>query len=116
MEASQKLVVTIPLQTLWHENGEPISARVGTLSSTDIAELLRAGPLRFVVADVGMPLQWIPVNQCFEFWKAKVKHNLCDAGKKIPLDAYPESYCFSASLWKNTKSAAEGVVLLEKHH
>ena len=114
METSQKLVVTMPLEALWQENGAPISERVRTLSSTDIADLLRAGSVRFVVADVGRPLQWIPLNQCFEFWKAKLKHNICDAGGKIPLDAYPESYCFSASLWKDT--TAEAVVLLEKHH
>jgi hypothetical protein len=111
MEASQKVVVTIPLDALWRENGAPFSERVGTLSSKGVADLLR------VVADVGRPLEWIPLSQSFEFWKAKVKPNICHTNEKTSLDAYPDSYCFSASLWKDpTDPAYEKIVLLEKRH
>ena len=114
METSQKVTITIPLRALWQENGETISERVRTLSSSDIEELLRAGRVRFVIADFDRPLEWIPTDQCFEFWKAKVKHNICHGKEKAPLDSYPGSYCFSASLWKSATTQA--IVLLEKHH
>lgn len=114
MKRSQNHVVTMPIEALWDESGETISERVGPLTSSGIADLLRTGPVRFVVADVGRPLQWIAPNRCFEFWKEGLKHNVCEDGKKRPLDTYPGSYCFLASLWRDTTAGA--VVLLEKHH
>ena len=117
METAQKVVLTIPVETLWREDGVAVSKRVGSISSAEIADLLRAGPVRFVIADVGRPLEWIPLSQCFEYWKAKVKHNICRPEEKRPLDIYPDWYCFSASLWKDaTESITQAIVLLEKHH
>jgi hypothetical protein len=37
------------------------------LTAADITSLLRVGQVRFVVADVGLPLCWIPVDECYDF-------------------------------------------------
>jgi hypothetical protein len=106
------------MEALWQEDGAPVTERVAILAGPEIAELLRSGPVRFVIADVGQPLRWVPSGTCFDFWKTKVKHNVCRPENKTPLDAYPGSYCFTASLWKNPGegAATEPIILLEKRH
>jgi hypothetical protein len=118
MKTSERVAIAIPMKAIWQEDGSSVTERLASLSVPEIAELLRSGPVRFVVADVGKPLQWIPLGRCFEFWKTEVKHNVCGCESNLPLDAYPESYCFAASLWKNIAepASAQPIILLEKHH
>jgi hypothetical protein len=118
METSERVVATIPLAGFWQEDGVPVTERVATLAGSQIKDLLHSGPVRFVVADVGLPLQWVPSRTCFDFWKTKAKRNICSTESKAPLDAYPGSYCFVASLWKypSEGAATEPIILLEKRH
>ena len=44
-----------------------------------MAALLRAGPVRFVVADIGHRLRWVPADACFTAWKDEVKPRILDA-------------------------------------
>ena len=118
MEVSERVVTRIPMSELWQEDGTPVTERVASLTSTEIAELLRSGPVRFVIADVGTPLQWVPSRTCFDFWTVMVKNNVANPEETIPLAAYPQSFFFAASLWKDNSepAAAQPIILLEKHY
>jgi hypothetical protein len=118
MKTPERVVITIPMKAIWQEDGSPVTERLALLSAPEIAEILRSGPVRFVVADVSEPLRWIPLGTCFAFWKTEVKYNVCSHESNLPLDAYPESYCFAASLWKNIAepTSAHPIILLEKQH
>jgi hypothetical protein len=115
MDSKLRLVTRIPLEELWRADGAYVGRRVRTLDSADVAELLRRGEVEFVVADVGKPLQWIAVNDCFSFWKNEVKPHLAGPDMKLRLDEFPGQYCYRASQWEIALSATP-VFLLEKHH
>jgi len=116
MRASERVVITIPMNAIWREDGTPVVERVSCLTGFEIAEFLRSRSIvRFVVADVGKPLLWVPLGTSFDFWKSEAKHNIHNPTTKMFLDAFPGSYCFAASLWKDD-SADETIILLEKHH
>lgn len=104
----------MPIDEIWDEHG-PLPLRKGrSLSERDVANLLRSGPLRFVVADVGRKLSWIDPAECYRFWKETVKLHIAMPGAAIPVDDYEGSYCFLASEWNDSTSSL--VVVLEKHH
>jgi hypothetical protein len=73
-------------------------AELRDLSTSDVRDLLRAGPVRFVVANVGDPLREVPVNECFRFWKDEVKPRVADC-PRVPLKEFPNGYCYFASEW-----------------
>ena len=115
MDPHLRQVTQIPLQELWRPAGSLICTRIRSLNNFEIAELLRAGVIEFVVADVGKPLEWINPQDCFNFWKSEVKSHIVEADSRIELDAYPSGYCYLASRWKG-EDLAPPLVLLEKHH
>jgi hypothetical protein len=88
------------------------AAKRRDLAVSDIAELLRRSPVRFVVADVGMPLQWINEDDRFEFWKLEAKPHVSDKDT-ASLEEFPGGYCYFASLWDDGGSP---IVLLSKCH
>src|SRR5215469_13005915 len=114
MEAKLKIVTHLPLRGLWRDNGFTTTSRGRWLTQDDIAELLRTGPVQFVVADVGAPLQWIQLHDCYRFWKDEVKPHLAEDSKAV-LDEFPGSYCYFASLWDDGVGATP-IVVLEKAH
>ena len=118
MRVSERVVTSIPMNALWREDGTSVVERVGNLTNTEIADLLRSGQVRFVVADVGKPLQWVASRTCFDFWKTEAKQNILNPTERKQLDDFPGSYCFSASRWKDVEDseATEPIILLEKHH
>ena len=69
----QRVVTRLPLAELWDEAGPVSAAKVRDLGAEDIRALLTAGPVRFVVANIAAPLRWVPVGECFQFWKAEVR-------------------------------------------
>jgi hypothetical protein len=99
----QRLATRLPLAELWDDAGPVAATRLRGLTTADIRELLRAGPVRFVVADVGHPLRWIPVGDRFRFWKEEVKPRVAKA-PRWRLEDFPGEYCYSASEW----TSAEG--------
>lgn len=111
MDSRDRVVLRIPMTELWREDGELISFRKRELGVTDVRELLRVGPVEYVVADVGLKLQWIPVEETFAFWKHEVMRRLVQLpheGSRIPDHAYV------ASEWITVKGKT--VLLLEKYH
>ena len=84
------------------------------MSAPEIADLLRAGEVRFVVADVGSPLRWLPADECYDFWNSEVKRHLADPAAANYLEAFPGGYCYFASEWASDSS--EPIVLLTVSH
>jgi hypothetical protein len=113
MPPDQRVVTKIPLTELWNERGTISRERTRWLAKSDLAELLRAGPLQFVVADCGIKLMWVPTQQRFEFWKT-VKPQIADPAKPIFREQFPEETAYIASQWRGR--AGECLILLAKYH
>ena len=107
---SDRLEPYQPLLLAGHAVGEPQR----DLSADDIRELLRRGPLRFVVADIGTGPRWLPVESSFAFWKAEVQSHPSPLGAPASLDNFPGGYYYFASEW--SPAAGPPIVLLEKAH
>ena len=115
MDPDKRIVVGIPIEELWTREGPLVAQKRRDLSTGDIAGLLRAGPLQFVVADLGQPLRWVSEADRFMFWKSEVKPRVADPDpKRFYLADFPGHYAYVASEW----SADLGlpIVLLETHH
>ena len=115
MDPNKRIVVGIPLEDLWTREGPSAAQKRRDLSAIDIAALLRAGPLQFVVADLGHPLRWVAEADRFAFWKAEVKPRIVAPGPAaFHLGDLPEHYAYVASEW--SAGLGRPIVLLEKHH
>lgn len=115
MDSDKRVVVRLPLEELWSRAGRIPAHKRRDLSTGDIAGLLRAGPLRFVVADVGHILEWIPETDRFTFWKAEVKPRVVDSyADGFYLNDFPGHYAYVASEW--SADFGPPIVLLEMHH
>ncbi|WP_040550352.1 hypothetical protein [Pedosphaera parvula] len=115
MNATNKVATQLPLQELWNNDGFVAAARERWLSAKDITNLLRNGGAQFVVADVGTSLHWIPISECFDFWKREVQPHLASPESKAALGNYPDSYCYFASEWSRGNLTSP-IVVLEKQH
>jgi len=107
-----KIISQTPLRQLWTEDGVVDAQRGRKLTIADIMTILRSGPALFVVASVGCPPEWIPIDQCFHFWKS-VKKNITDEDR-FRLEDYPGEIVYTATEW-NTESG-ELIICLEMHH
>jgi len=114
MDSALRIVTTTPIPVLWNDTGELSAVRDTYLTRSSIKSLLKAGPIEFVVADVGIPLRWIEKESCFEFWKRAVEPHLSDPNEAISLDQFPAGLAYLASLW--TRSNESPLVLLEAIH
>jgi hypothetical protein len=103
----------IPVVELWDSKGDLTAVRRRLLHSGDIASLLRQGFVRFVIADIGEPLRWIPSSHCCEFWKTEVKPRIAE-GDAFDPSGFPGDYCYIASEWADGQSLP--LLLLEKYH
>lgn len=111
MGPANRVVVQTPLQHLWSEDGTIPSTRIGSVNTEDIRELLRLGPVRFVIADVGLPLKWISAQDSRTFWKAEVRCHLSNADVFYLRD-FPGEYAYTAARWLGEPP----IIVLEKHH
>ena len=114
MKPELRHVSQLPLAELWNEHGVIPAERMRELGSSDIASMLRAGKVRFVVADIGHHLEWISADNCYRFWKSEVKRHLAQPENEIYLEDFPGEYCYFASEWQT--DLAEPIVLLSKSH
>ena len=97
MRPEQRVVTAIPLSELWNAAGPVAAMRGAALGAPDIAELLRHGPVQFVVADAG-PLRWIPSSESYTFWKAEVKPRVVPVDvERFQPEHYPGEYGLSPS-------------------
>src|SRR5947207_4176659 len=114
MDSQLRIVTRLPLQELWRDDETFTHVRERWLTANDVTALLKLGPVQFVLADVGMPLSWISLNECYQFWKNEVKPHLAKSDQ-INLDDYPDGYCYFASMWERPQESGL-IVLLEKSH
>lgn len=84
------------------------------LTTADVEDLVRQGRLRFVVADVGHPLQAIPLENCYDFWTRDAVRHICDRLEGCSLDDFADDYFYVASEWDDGSAAP--LILMVKYH
>jgi hypothetical protein len=114
MQSARRVVTSMPLVELFDESGSLPHQRGQFLGLKELRNLLSEDRVQFIVADVGCPLNWIPANECFEFFKCEVRPQLADADQPADLEDFPAAYCYFASRWLPQDGLP--IVLLEKHH
>lgn len=113
MDPDQKIVSQLPLDQLWAGSRVISTVKLRDVGSKEIEELLRSRLVKFVVANVGEPLNWVSNNERYDFWKNEARPHLADA-ERVSLDDFPDSYCYFASEWKSDDG--EVIVLLSMAH
>jgi hypothetical protein len=101
----------LPLDRLWRADHELGVLRARSLTHADIRELLRRGPLDFVVANIGDPLHWVSRADRFDFWKREAIR-IADS-HAFDLDDFPDRMAYVASEWTGDTVP---IILLEAHH
>lgn len=104
-------ITRLPLSQLGTPNCSAV--RTGEVGREAIRELLRAGQVRFVVADVGHQLDWVPEADCCDFWRREVQTHLVEPDEPVDLDGRADGYVYFASQWDD---GAGPIVVLEKAH
>lgn len=115
MDAALRIVTRLPLQELWREDGFTTPARGRWLAPEDIRGLLRLGRVQFVVVDLGHSPRWIPIQECYEFWKNDAQTHLASPDAELCLEDCPDGYFYIASEWSD-RDAGAPIVVLEKSH
>src|SRR4029450_11137202 len=64
-EIRERIVTTIPLESIWTDEEQIEASRERYLTPTEITEMLKSHPVEFIVAEVGAPLKRIPVDKCY---------------------------------------------------
>jgi hypothetical protein len=59
------------------------------------------GQVQFIVANCGAKLNWIPMQERFEFWKA-IRPQVADALRPIYIERFPNQTAYIASEWART--------------
>lgn len=113
MLPADRIITTLPLVELFDERGPVAAVRGRDLTASDIRDLLRAGPLRFVVANCGNRPVWVAESERFAFWKAEVQPHLTDTNAASP-DDFPGGYFYFASEW--LPASGSPILLLEMRH
>lgn len=114
MDVALKIVTKTPLTELWNSSGLLGAHRAENLGEKDIGRLLQNGS-SLVVAEAGLPLQWISGKDRFVFWKSEVKCRLvAPDADGFCLNDFPGGYCYVASMWQCATSTP--VIVLERHH
>jgi hypothetical protein len=117
MRPDQRVVTRLPLTELWDAHGILPMERRRAVGREQVADLLRSGRVRFVLANCGDPLRWIPPDDSYRFWKEEVKSHLVEpdvAERGFRLEEWPGESCFVGTVWG--EGDPENVVLLEIHH
>jgi hypothetical protein len=113
MDPSFRVVMRIPMSELWDTDGNLTAAKKRTLGGSDVATMLQEGLIRFVVAECGDPLRWIPTSDCSDFWKTELKHRIVET-ETFDQSDFPGAYCYVASEWADGEPLP--LVLLEMYH
>ena len=110
------MVTRLPLAQLDDAQADTRLVRKRPLGREQVAELLRQGPVRFVIASCGLPLVWVPLEDCYRFWKDEAKSHLVEpdvAETGFRLEDLPGAYAYMAAEWGETTWP---VIVLEKAH
>jgi hypothetical protein len=105
----EPIIIQLPLDSLTTSLGRAEQCR--RVDTEDIRSLLKQGPVRFVVADIGHPIRWIAESECFNFWKRDVRTHIVFEGAR--LEDFSGEYCYYAAEWTD---GGTPIILLEKAH
>ena len=111
-EIRERIVTTIPLESIWTDEARVEASCERYLTQRDLTEMLKTHPVEFFVAEPGTPLKRIPVDQCYEFWESEVKRHLLNPHGKTDRSKMPDDYGYLASEWSGRIEVP--IVLLEK--
>jgi hypothetical protein len=114
MDLSHKIVNKIPLDCLWTESILLEAKRIKYLNQQEVSEILKNGPIRFVIANVGDKLIWTDLEKSFEIYKTGIKDVIISDIDKINLDSLTYGFGYLASLW--AEPSKKSIILLEKFH
>ncbi len=103
MRSDQRIVTKLPLTELWDETGALPGERIRHLDENLIRGLMGTGQVQFIVANCGAKLNWIPMQERFEFWL-----------RPIYIERLPNQTAYTASEWRGR--IGELLILLETHH
>lgn len=115
MTYAEKIVLGIPMQSIWNNLGPMPVTRKRNLNSTEALEIIKNRPITFVIADVGKKLNWINKADNYTFWKRELKSHIVENHEKIYLDDFTGNYAYIASEWTDTNTH-ETIILLEQYH
>jgi hypothetical protein len=115
MNTAHRIVTKLPLTEVWCQDGFTTTMRIRHLTAVDITSLLRVGRVQFVVADLGLPLHWVPVDECYDFWKTEVRLHLALPESRVVLEDFPDGYCYFAFEWSGRDDIAP-IVVCERQH
>lgn len=101
----------LPLSRLVTPGGD--ATRVGDIGGDAVRNLLRQGTVRFVVADVGSDLRWLPEAECFDVWKREVQPHLAEPSQQVHVEQFPNEYAYFGSRWDDGSAP---IILLAKAH
>ena len=112
----KKIVTHIPMNEIWNKNVTIEAKRKRYLTLNDIKSILsNNNAIQFIVANIGNELDWISLDECFNFWKSEIKpHLVSNPDEEFFLEDFPNEYSYVASEW--FWELQTPVVLLEMHH
>jgi len=115
MDVGRRVVVSMPLATLWGADDRDLAGGpVADVGADRIRELLRAErELRLVIALVGEPLRWVDPPARFDVWKRELASRLAEPGQPIFLDEFADETAYTATEWRLDGGP---VVVFEQHH
>jgi hypothetical protein len=109
-----QIVTRLPLSELWRDQQVLPARRKGHLTRDDVRDLHRIGPIQFVIANIGDPLRWVPLEDCYKFFKSEISEHLVDNPDAIFLDEFKNNFAYCAIRWDCPDYPA--IVVLEKFH
>jgi hypothetical protein len=107
------IIGRMPVEALCTSEGELLSLAGRGMTVSEICDLLRYSCPSFAVADVGLPLAWIPEEKTFDYWKSEFSPRVAES-HAFSISDFPGGYCYVASQWQS--SSGNTVVLMEKYH
>ena len=115
VDPKKRIVGSTPLTAIWNCDGDLDAKRIRDLAADDIKSMFKRGPVQFVVANVGSPLEWIQPDLSIDFWRKIAKRRIVPTDADgFSLDDYPDGYCYCAALWRIQESV--DIIVLETHH
>ena len=109
-----EVITKLPLSKLFSEDPSIEFERKDQLFENDLKLMLKSGKVQFVTANVGNPIIWQEIENCYEFWKSEVRSHIVLNPERIDLSEYPGEYAYIASRWEG--SNGKSIVLLEMCH
>lgn len=115
MNPALRVITELPLRELWSREGVVEAEPVRDVGAEEIRDLLRAGRVQFLVAEVGATPRWVPPAECHEFWKGELQPHLAEPGAPAGLEEFPGEYCYFAREWAANVPGLP-IVVCEKCH